>query len=407
MARPGVSVIKGESVLGGTPATTDGTSLLVVSVPAAYTISATKFLSLKDAEDAGATEAIDNTQNALLWEHIKDFYAMSGDGVELNVLLIDEATTFTNIFTPANANYVALQTRLITENGAIKQIGVALNPTFTETNVNGISAELITAIPLAQTFANLELSLFRPIVIICEGRKFTGTVANAQSLRTLASGNVAIMIDRDKSRSDALAVGVALANNYAMLGLALGSVAGVHVGRNIGRVKNEKVVGVTERESSGGVKFISETDRNGLYDKGYIFFDNYLGKDGVFFVDDLTAELATSDYNSISRLRTWNKAVRIMYATYIENLKDELDYDVNTGRLSPVVIAGFKNELENAILNDMRSTLPSRENEIAGAKVTIDPLQDVVASNTIEATLEIYPLAQAKSIIGTVQFAKA
>lgn len=407
MGRPGISVIKGESVLG-TPVTKDGVSLLIVSVKSTYTLSTTKFLSLKDAETAGATEALDISNANLLWEHIKDFYAFpENEGVELNVMLIDEATTFTNLFTPANANYVALEAKLTTLLGEVKQIGVALNPSFTETNVNGISAELITAIPLAQTFCNVQANKFRPVVIVCEGRKFTGTVANATDLSAKASGNVGVMIDRDDIRSAALVTaGIALAANYAQIGLLLGKIASVHVGRNVGRIKSKKLPNVTKRETSGGVLFTADSDLNGLYAKGYIFFDQYVGKDGCFFVDDKTAEASTSDYNSISRLRTWNKAVRIMYTTYIENLKDDLDYDVTTGRLSPVVIKGFENDLETAILADMRSSLPGREKEIAGVNVTIDPLQDVLTANTIEALLEIYPLAQAKTIIGTVKFAK-
>jgi hypothetical protein len=399
--RPQVIVTKQINSLGGVPPTEDGIAILVVNPPAGYTTTGVLvFKTLKDAENAGITEAKDLANNYLLWEHLKDFF-LQADGTEIHVLKVAEVTTITNLFTVANANYVLLQNYLASQQGRIKLLGVALKPSATETNT-GLSTDLITAIPLAQTFADLEYTRLRPIDIILEGRALTGSASATQNLRALAAGNVSVMVARDATRKAALTTaGNTGAASYAAVGLLLGTLAKIHVGRNIGRVKNEALP-IDTAEFSGGQKpyaTFNETDLDTLNTKGYIYFDRYPNKAGWFFNDDHTCALVTLSNAFINLNRVLNKASRIAIGTYIEELKDEVLIDSTTGQLAPIVVQGLQNRLQSAIENEMMTNPdPTREREISSAKVTIDPAQNILATSKIVAQLQIVPLGISRII---------
>lgn len=401
--RPQVKITKQIASLGGAPPTNDGVSLLVLNPPAGYTLPAGDlvFRTLKEAEEAGITEANDLTHDCLLWEHVKDFFALA-DGTALHILAVAAATTFTNLFTEANAANTLLKNYLAGKAGQIKLLGVSLKPSGAETNT-GLSADLVTAIPLAQVLADAEYARLRPLDIFLEGRALGGTVAQAQDLRALASGNVSVVVGRDAARSATLvAAGNAGAGGHAAIGLLLGTVASVHVGRNIGRVRSGALPGLVEAEFSGGQKpytGISESGLDTLNDKGYIFFDKYPNRSGWFWNDDHTCAALNLSSAYIALNRVINKASRIVVSTYVEDLKDEVLIDPNTGQLAPVVVKGFEGRLQDAIENEMLANPdPTREREISSAKVIIDPAQNILATSKIVARLQIVPLGVARVI---------
>lgn len=385
MARPQLLITKTTTVLSQTSAK-DGVSLLVMNLPAGYTgITGSIFYNLPQAEAAGFTQAKDLTNNYLAWEHIKDFYAESPAGTELHVVTVPATTTFTNLFTVANAAYVLMQARLALYQGYIKLIGVALKPT-TDTAGTGVSADIITAAPLAQAFANFEFSKLRPVDIILEGRLFSGTAAAATNLRSLLSGNVSVVVARDADRKATLTTaGNTGAANYAALGLALGTASAVHVGRNIGRVASGALPGVVNSEFSGGQKPYTDIDGDALdvlNDKGYIFMDKYLGASGWYWNDDHTCDLVTQSNAQLANNRVLNKMARIVIATYVQKLKDEVLTNAVTGKISAIEIATYQNLLQKAVVDEMINNPDiTRVREISDAKVTLDPNQNVNATS--------------------------
>lgn len=400
-----VTILKQVNPTGGTPTTEDGITLLVVNVPVGYVTTGTLiFKSLLELQAAGITQANDLANNVLFYEHCKDFFSQA-DGTELHVLRVAEACTFTNLFTIANANYVSLQNYLASQAGKLKIIAVTLKPA-TETHITSLSADVMTAIPLAHALASAEYTNLRPIDIVLEGRKLTGTATLASNLRLLASGNVSVMVGRDATRKAELTTaGNTGATNYAAVGLMAGKLAKVHVGRNIGRVISESLNIVVE--FSGGQKpFVefSETDLKTLDTKGYVFFKKFPSKAGAFFNDDHTCTAKTLFDSQIVFNRVMNKASRIAVATYIESLNDEVVVDATTGQLETIVVQTLQNELQRAIENEMLTNPdPTREREISSAKVTIDPAQNVLATNKIAVKLTIVPLGIAKNIETTIE----
>jgi Protein of unknown function (DUF2586) len=409
MQRPQVTILLGNGNLGRQLASTDGLAVLVISAPAGYTLDETEFFSLRGAELAGATEDADVTANALVYEHIKDFYAEAGDGAPLHVLLVPNATTMAQLFTPANASYVALQNKLKALKGAVRLMAVALNPSAAEVaGAAGITADLLAAIPLAQAFAKSEFDSFRPLDMVLEGRLFTGTSTNATDLRTLNAPNVAVTIGRDQLRSAALVErGLTLASKYAAVGTVLGRLAAIPVQRSIGRVRSGPLVDVTEASLSGGKLVTELTDGEGgdlaiLGGKGYIFPVPHSGKDGFFFNEDATCAPLTNDYAYVRLSRTINKAARIARSIYLEELLDDVLVDPATGFLPAIEVNRFQTTLKAAIDEGMVDD--QLVSNISGSTVYVDPKQNVLSVDKIKAVLRIVPKGVARTIEATVEF---
>lgn len=405
-ARPNVTILLGDGQLGRELDSADGLALLVLSAPLTYAPTEALVYSLRGAEVAGATSANDVSNAALVWEHIKDFYEEAGDGAPLRVLLVPDTTTLTNLFTPGHATYVAMQNELKGQAGAVKLLGVALNPAAAEVaGPNGITADLATAIPLAQVFATSEFAAFRPLDMLLEGRLFSGTATAALDLRTLASKNVAVTIGRDQLRSAALMTsGIAVASKYAQVGKVLGRLAAIPVQRSIGRVKDGKLASITQASLSGGTLVSTLSDGPGgdlslLSGKGYIFPLIHPGKDGFFYNDDPTCTAATDDYAFIKDSRVINKAARIARATYLEELLDDVQIDRSTGYLPLIEVARFQNVLKNAVEGQMQA-----EGNIVACDVYVNPKQNVTTTSKIVALLTITKVATGAQIEATVEF---
>jgi hypothetical protein len=404
--RPNVTILLGNGQLGRELDSEDGLALLVLGAPAGYALTTKLVFSLRGAEAAGATAANDVALQALVWEHIKDFYDEAGDGAPLRVLLVSDATTFQNLFTPGHASYVALQRELKEQAGAVRLLGAALNPAAAEVAGGaGITADLAEAIPMAQALATAEFNAFRPLDILLEGRLFTGTATNATDLRGCGAKNVAVTIGRDQLRSAALAtLGIAVASKYAQVGKVLGRLAAIPVQRSIGRVKDGALVSITQASLSGGTLVSTLSDGPGgdlslLGGKGYIFPLRHPGKDGFFYNDDPTCTVVTDDYAFIKDSRVINKAARIARATYLEELLDDVQVDPVTGFLPTIEVARFQNVLQNAVENQMQA-----QGNIVSCDVYVNPKQNVTATSKIVAVLRIVKVATGAQIEATVEF---
>jgi hypothetical protein len=397
MPRPQIEITNIAGTLGGTLPTEDGVCLLVHNAPAAYSYTESVFTALSQVEAAGISEANDASNAFLLYEHIKDFFTMQPFG-ELHLLRIANTATATDLFTIGNAANTLLQNYLASKAGRIKIVGVSVVPAV-ESYTTSISPDVQAAIPLANLFSLAEYTRLRPIEIVFEGRKFSGTASAAVDLRMLASGNVSVVVARAQNRATEIG---SLAANYAQIGLILGSIASVHVGRNIGRVLNGALPGVTVASFSGGqipYQNFSDEDLNIISNKGYIFMDTYPGVPGWYWVDDHTCSLPNRTDAYIYLNRTAHKAARIALQTYVLRLKDEFRVDKTTGRLPAITVQTLQNELQKAIEREMLTNPdPSRPAEISGVTVRIDPNQNVLASGKIVARLRIVPLGIARII---------
>jgi len=390
----------------------DNISLLVITAPTALFAvgeesKSYKINSLKSFEDAAYKESDDLANNMLVWERVNNFYALAPSGTVLHVLLFKDTITFTDIFTVGNAAHTALLNHLQAEKSVIRMIGVCGNPDpATETHTTSISADLQSAIPLAQTFCTYQFSKSNPLLVVFEGRKFAGTALDAVDLTTLNAGNVSVMIGRDEARKEELVIaGHTNAANFAQVGTVLGKLAFVQVNQNIGRTTTppQKTVKenlpVTTMGFSGGQTLWFDEDRDALYAKGYTFFVEYPGGySGVFFVDDRTCQDPALSNSTLAAIRVTNKCSIIAYNTYMDELKSSVVVDGETGQLSPLEITRHEQIITDAIQVNTQDLEPDLVDEIVGITVTIDPTQNIALTKKERIKLSISTTGTLKNI---------
>ncbi|WP_299460776.1 DUF2586 family protein [uncultured Microscilla sp.] len=408
MQRPSL-IVKKEVTSLGVPTSQDGISLLVVSAPTTYTDNVSNdpptiedfvFTSLKGAEDVGITAAADLSNNVLVWEHVKDFFALA-NGTTLHVLFVPATTTLAQLFTDSEASNTTLKAYLQKQAGEIKLLGVALNPDYAEDHTTAVSTDLQAAIPLANTFADKQFNRSRPIEVILENRKFSGAATAAADLRGLNSGNVMVVSSRDANRSAKLTTdGHTGAATFAALGLALGKAASIQVNQNIGRLtvpplfqtKDNLPVEAVEFSGGASLNTFTDEDLNLLHNKGYTFIDRYAGYSGFYFVNDNTCEDATKSNSRLSLNRVANKAARITRATFLNFLKATIQVDGSTGQLLPSVVERFKDVINRAITDEMlENPDPTRLPEISSVEISIDPTQNVLSTKKVVINQSIVP----------------
>ncbi len=383
MARPSVVIKVEGGGLNRETAAADGVSLLYVGLSTSSLfynelLAGKVFFSLRNAEDYGITQETDIANGLLLWELIKDFYIKATEGTALHVLAFDRNQNYQTLFGAGNTN--ALGAYLAAQAGDIKLIGVAGNTLPTDAATHHTIADVSNSLALVQTFAEAELNRKRPVLVVLEGRNFnpTGSVPN---LRTMTNASrVAVVVARDTQRTTELvANGIANAAAAAAIGYVLGKLAAIPVMRSIARIKDGDL-GWVSASFSGGNAVGSYTDGelDALNDKGYIFATRVMGENGFFFNDEPTCILNTDDFAMISHVRTIDKVVRITNAVFTRELSDEIDIDASTGKMTVTTAKDLQNKLENAVNSQM-----TNRGEISAVDCTIDPNQNVLATDTI------------------------
>lgn len=191
------------------------------------------------------------------------------------------------------------------------------------------------------------------------------------------------------------------------LGAMLGKLASVPVHVNIGRVKDGALPLVRKGDRSVAClaqgtleitkfnQFILET----LHERCYNLYRKHIGKEGYYFTDGLTCASATSDYKDIANVRVVNEASRIVYKTYLERLLDNVAVD-GAGRLPSIVVKTIENELLRAIESELGES-------ISGARVTINPDQDIIGTGLLLVGLSIQPFGYAREIQVNVSLTKS
>lgn len=389
MGRPNVSIVIVKDRLGRQTAAQDGTSLLYVGLPNTYPLYSALvlgmvFYSLRNAEDAGITQALDISNEILLWEHIKDFYTNAPEGTALHVLTFAKSTSYQALFTVPATN--SLESYLAAQAGEVKLLAVAPNTNLADAATKNNITDVVNSLALVNGFAESEFAKKRPLLILLEGRNFnpTGSVPN---LRTVTGANrVAVIVARNPQSVDTLlAAGIDNAIDMAAIGFMLGKIAKIPVQRSIARVKDGDLGWVSASFSGGNlVSTYTDGELDAINDKGYIFACKIVGKNGFFFNDEPTCTAATDDYAFISHNRTIDKVVRIVNQVFTEELSDEIDIDATTGKMPVTVAKDLQNKCENAINIQMTNL-----GEISAIDCVIDPNQNVLQTDEINVEVNV------------------
>ncbi len=385
MSLPNVTINLASGQLGQSLATADGVAGIVLTGSTQGSITAGvpfRITSLAAATTLGLTSA----GNAFAYKEIKEFYDEGRDGAALWVMLVPSTMTMAQMVDKTNAN--GLIKLLDAAAGEVTICGVSTDGAVaTHTVTNGINADAyaaITALPvLATYYAFTRQAPFRCLVA---GAGFTGT---ASALTSQTGNNV--------NRGAILIGDTVNTNKGACIGLALGRLAVSPVQRKISRVKSGRLLAPTlyVGATDAGVYQDAET----IHDKYFITIRTFPRKTGYFFTGDRTCTSSTDDYNMIARGRVIDKAHRIAYTTFVEEIDDEVPVDATTGKMA----AGYCKTLEQKIINQIQLTMQANS-EISAVTCFIDPNQNVLSTGQVKVKLGIIPVGYASAIVVDLAF---
>lgn len=381
MALPAVNIFLENGLLGLVAPGEDGVVGIVFNGVAAGSLAlgvSKQGFGLDEFEAVGINAAYDTTNSVKVWRQIKEFYDSAGDGAELWVMLVSQATNITTILDKTQA----FAKKLLDDSaGRIKLLGVGRNPAggySPSTVANQIDLDVINALVTGQALADDMQAAFRPVSIVIEAYAFTGTTSGLADLKTQTKKNMSVLLGNSESGA------------RSAIGLFLGRLVKIPVQRNPGRVKDLSLPIIAAFLGSATLES-NEGAATAIHDKGFITLRKYTGRAGYYFSDDPTAVPATDDYSSLARVRVVNKAIRIAYSTYVNEILDEVEIDPTTGLLSAAKAKYYQSIIERAVLTAMSG-------EVSGFNAYVDPAQNVLSTNKICIEARIVPFGYAKTI---------
>jgi Protein of unknown function (DUF2586) len=382
MALPNVSITLANGGLGQVIPNEDGVSGIVFNGVAASGLAlgvSKQGFSLADFEAVGITKGYDTTNSVGVWRHISDFYTAAGNGSELWVMLVSQATSMATILDKTTNNAKKL---LSDATGRIRLLGVVRYPGsgYTpSTTTNQMDADVLAALINGQALADDQRSVFAPVSIVVEGYAYTGTASGLPDLKLRTNPNLSVLI------------GDKVSGPGSAIGLLLGRLAGDPVQRNPGRVKsgalpvNAAYLGTATIESA-------PTSPIAIHDKGFITLRTFPGRAGYYFSDAPTADLVTSDYNLLPRVRIINKIIRIAYQTYVNEILDEILIDAQ-GRIETVQAKYYQEIIATQI-----NTAMTANGEISSVTAFVDTEQNVLSTGKFCVRLEVVPVGYSNTI---------
>ena len=390
MSLPYVKISFAKGAIGGSAAMDDGCTGLIctaVAVPSTFALNTNYLItSLKELEALGIT-ASSTGANANVYKCVKEFYDEAPKGTKLYLRGAADSVTVDALVDKTSTH---AQKLLEFAAGNIRTLMVKVTDAnnYSATTTHAIDAKVETAMTKAQALAVADTEdLMAPLLVLLEGRHYTGIPANLPDLTQLSDNRVAVVIGDTVSGS-----------NGAAVGLVAGRLARIPVQRSIARVKDGAIPATTMYIGSAVAESGSPATIN---DKGFICPRTFVGKGGYYWSDDKIATSASDDYCLIPRRRTIDKAYRIAYLAMLDQVQDEIALTAD-GKISAAVCKNMETIMESAIINEMTSkgnlsTDPDDPND-TGVQAYVDPDQRIVSTSRLDASLRVRPYGYSKYI---------
>ena len=387
---PNVRINFANGAIGGSAPMDDGCTGLVCNATAVTGKFAleTNYLitSLKQLEALGI-DASSTGPNANVYKCVSEFYAEAPQGTKLYLRGAEVETLIDKLVDPDNDSAMPL---LEYARGAIRTLMVKVTAPndYSPDSSHGIDASVYDAITYAQHLAEAATDeLKAPLVVLLEGRNYSGRPSDLVDLHELGSNRVAVVIGDTVERSEG-----------ACVGLVAGRIARIPVHRSIARVKDGAI--------KATAMYIGRvTAENGspdiIHDRGFICPRTFVGKGGYFWSDDTLATAASDDYCYIPRRRVADKAYRIAYGAMLEQVSDEIALTAD-GKIAAAACKNIETRLESAIINGMTvegnlGCDPDDPND-TGVVAYVDPEQNIAATSHLDVGLRIRPYGYSKHI---------
>lgn len=321
-----------------------------------------------------------------LYYHIVEYFRIQPKGQLYVGLYVEESAPYT---------FSAITTMQNFAMGEIKQI------TVFEKNV-AFSAAQCAAL---QAIATANEAVYKPLQIILNAEiSATGSVASLVDLSTQTAPNVSVVIAQDGAAAG-YKIYKATGKSVGSCGAMLGAVSLALVSESIAWVSKFNMALGTELDTiafSNGQLYsaLADSQFESLNNYAYVFLRKLTGIAGSYWSDSKTTVTPTSDYSTIENNRTYQKITRVVRANMLPALSSPLKVNAD-GTLTAATI-GYFETLANNPLVQMEA-----DGELSAHKIIINPAQDVLATSTLELTLQNVPLGVARIIKINVGFVKS
>lgn len=383
MALPNVHIKLGNGNLGRVSSTDDGVvGLILTGAAIADKLELNKPYVLSSTRDL-TTLGVTTENNKLVEKEVKAFYAQAGEGAELHLIVVAQATTMTQM---CDSDAISPLSKLIeSAGGRIKVIGVnKIAPAEYEADVtHGIDKDVIDAMQVAHNCAESFAKKVYPFRVLLGAVKWNGKTENLFKPVEASCNRVAMVLASDDAGAS------------AAIGQVLGRVAKIEPHQSIGRVKDGQIAtnghftdGSTMQQKAG----ISDL----LHDAGYILYRSFPTRNGCYLNGSPMCAPETDDYSTLPNGRIIDKASIIAYSTYISEIQDNVFVESN-GQLDPAVCKSYQSMIENAIAVSMRD-------QISNFEAYVDPKQNVISSGSIDVECSIIPTGILKNLNAKLSF---
>lgn len=385
MARPNVNITLGNGNLGRSAATDDGVAaLLLTGATVSGKLELNKHYQLSGTADLVAL-GVTADNNPLVYKEMTAFYEQTGDGAELHLLVVAEATTLTQMCDSAADS--PLRKLIDASGGRVRLVGVNKIPPmeYEADTTQGIDKDAITAAEKAQAvIESYAAGKVNPFRMLMPAPAFDAEVDSLFKPRESSTNAVCYVLASDDA-----------AKHTAAIGRVLGRAASLSVHQSIGRVRSGSIG--TDMYLTDGQSYIDADGlADSLHDAGYIIPVAYPRKNGAYLNGDPAAAPVTDDYAQLRYGRTVDKARIIVYDTLIDEILDDVDTD-SAGDLSAGQRTSYEGMIENAVLTQMNG-------EITSFAVSIPEGQNILTSETIRVVCRIQPKGVVETFEVTLEF---
>ena len=290
---------------------------------------------------------------------------------------------------PAGGSYTFAELKPLQRyaSGRLRQVGIWLGDKVAD-------ASLVTALQgVADTLDSEEM----PLSVLL-APKVTAPVASLPT--NLAGGGksrVSILIAQD-GEGVAKTLYTDTANNAAKasvsaLGTVLGILSRAAVHHSIGWVQ-QYPLGLALPAFGDGtlLRALDKAVVDTLDKARYIFAVTYPAIGDCYASDSHTLDEPTSDYNAIERVRTMDKAVRVVRKYLTPALGGNLFVDKKTGKMQDYTVKHLEGVASRA-LDEME-----RAGELSGYRAYINPEQSILATSTVEVVIREVPTGVLRSL---------
>lgn len=386
MALPKVDIQVSSGGLGRVANTEDFVCALVLSGIAAANLAqnvAARVFSLAGAVALGVTPST----HAHAHQQISNFFAVAGANAKLWIVLVPDTTTAAAVVADNGAldrTLAAAQGEVTLAGWSIKRAsGYTPGSEYFDYDIAAIGAQ-------CQVVAARYATAFAPVRIIMDGSYLNSTKFNAgDALPTLKGigDRVAVFVGAD-----------GLGDRHAAMGRLFGWYAAAQVHDNPGKVKRGAFLGTGYLTTGLAVGPYVEAQIGSLHDAGIMALRTYVGVGGAYVTDDPSFAGSISDFSALARGLVIDKAIRLTYLTYVNEVNDSIEI-TDKGKIAPTKVSYLEDQIENALRLRMTA-----EGNISSASCTVDPNQDVLATDKIEISIAIVPVGYLKEIVVKLGF---